>query len=401
MNFIENIRLAFSSIMANKMRSLLTMLGIIIGIAAVVAISAIGNGGKYQIQQSMEQFGTNRLMVYMNWEKQNEITSRDYINERDIEAIKRVEGIEAMTPLFEQWTSIRAENRSIDIVLVGANSDSQIITNVEMLQGRFINQRDIDNYSNHIVISEKEARELFGTVEAIGKNVTLNTNRGSIDFNVVGITTYEENLFSGMMNSGRAQVYIPISTIMRVYNQSLYYGVNLKVTNREDMEIVGQQVVRLLERLHNNENMYTVFNLEEMIQTVNNVTATITSVLGFIAGIALLVGGIGIMNIMLVSVSERIREIGIKKAIGAPKAAILAQFLIESSILSLIGGIIGIIIGFLLGTVASMALNMPPLISIREVVIATILAMLIGIVFGVYPANRAAKLDPIEALRYE
>ncbi|SES86562.1 putative ABC transport system permease protein [Natronincola peptidivorans] len=401
MNLLENIQLAFSTIRANKMRSFLTMLGIIIGIAAVVAISAIGNGGRHEIEKSMEQFGTNRLMIYMNWEKQNDFRLRDFINDRDIEAISRIEGIDAITPLFEEWTTISAENRHAEIVLVGANPDSEIITNVEVLRGRFITQQDLDSYNNHMVISEKDARELFGTIEVLGKTVTVNTYRGPVDFRIVGIAKYEENLFSGTMNNGRAQVYVPITTIMRVYNQEVYYGVNLKITHQEDMERIGEQVTRLLERLHNNRDMYMVFNLEQMIQEVAGVINTITSVLGFIAGIALLVGGIGIMNIMLVSVSERIREIGIKKAIGAKRRTILFQFLTESSIISLMGGIIGIILGFLLGMGLSYLLKMPPLISAKEVVFASLLAMTIGTVFGVYPANRAAKLDPIEALRYE
>ncbi|AKL93852.1 ABC-type antimicrobial peptide transport system, permease component [Clostridium aceticum] len=401
MNLLENIGLAFSTIWANKMRSFLTMLGIIIGIAAVIAILAIGNGGRYQIQKSMEQFGTNRLMIYMNWDNQREMRLRDYLNDRDIEAISSINGIEAITPLYEDWSSIRVQNQHMDVVLIGANADSQVITNVEMIKGRFITDRDVDNYSNSIVISEKEARELFGKMDVLGETVTLNSYRGPVDFHVVGITKYEENFFSGTMNDGRAQVYVPITTIMRIYNQTVYYGVNLKITNREDMDRIGQQVVRLLERVHNNQDMYTVFNLEQMMQTITGVINTITTVLSFIAGIALLVGGIGIMNIMLVSVSERIREIGIKKAIGAKRRTILLQFLTESSIISLIGGIIGICLGFVLGAGASFLLNMPPLISAKEVMLASLLAMAIGMVFGVYPANRAAKMDPIEALRYE
>ncbi|SNS47474.1 putative ABC transport system permease protein [Anaerovirgula multivorans] len=401
MNLFENIRLAFSTIIANKMRSFLTMLGIIIGIAAVVAISAIGNGGKYQINKSMEQFGTNRLMIYMNWQKQGEMKERDFLRDGDIEAIKRIEGIEAISPLYEDWTSIRVKDHLMEVVLVGANADSQAITNVELIKGRFITDKDVENYSSSVVISEKEARELFGTIDALGETITLNSYRGPIDFQVVGITKYEDNFFSSNMDGGRAQIYVPISTIMRVYNETVYYGVNLKVANKGEMDRVEGQVIRLLERIHHNKDMYTVFNLEQMMQTINGVINTITTVLAFIAGIALLVGGIGIMNIMLVSVSERIREIGIKKAIGAKRGTILLQFLTESSIISLMGGILGIILGFALGMGASLLLKMPPLISAKEVAFASLLAMIIGTVFGVYPANRAAKMDPIEALRYE
>lgn len=398
---LENIRLAFSSIMVNKLRTFLTMLGIIIGISAVIAISAIGNGGKYQIQKSLEQFGTNRLMVYLNWNNTDGITLRDYITDRDIEVLKEVEGVEAITPLFEEWTSMRANNKKIDIVLVGANEDSQTITNVEVIKGRFINQQDISNRSYVIVISEKDARELYGDVDVIGEVVTLNSYRGPVEFTIVGISKYEENLFSSQTNNGRAQLYVPITTIMRVYNQTVYYGVNMKVKDRNNMDSVSQQVTRLLSRIHNNQDKYTVLNLEQTLETVNGVISNITAILALIAGIALLVGGIGIMNIMLVTVTERTREIGIKKAIGAKTGTILMQFLTESVIISVIGGLVGIALGYGIGKAVSSLLNMPPLISISEVLMGTLVAVSVGIIFGVYPAKKAAKLDPIEALRYE
>lgn len=399
---LENIRLAFSSIMANKLRTLLTMLGIIIGISAVIAISAIGNGGKYQIQKSLEQFGTNRLMVYLNWNNSNGISTRDYITDRDIEVLKELEGVAAISPMFEEWTSMRANNKKIDVVLVGANEDSGAISNVEMIKGRFINQQDIINRSNAIVISEKDARELYGHIDVAGEVVTLNTIRGAVEFVIVGVSKYEESLFSNMTNSGRAQLYVPISTVMRAYNQTVYYGVNIKVENREMMDTTGQQVTKLLSRIHNNgADKYMVMNLEQTLETVNSVIGTITAVLALIAGIALLVGGIGIMNIMLVTVTERTREIGIKKAIGAKTATILMQFLTEAVIISVLGGLAGIALGYLIGSGVSALLQMPPLISTAEVVSGTLVAVSVGIIFGVYPARKAARLDPIEALRYE
>ncbi len=398
---LENIRLAFSSIMANKLRTLLTMLGIIIGISAVIAISAIGNGGKYQIQKSLEQFGTNRLMVYLNWNNSSGISMRDYITESDIEVLEELEGVEAISPMFEEWTTMRANDKKIDVVLVGANEDSGAISNVEMIKGRFINQQDIINRSYAIVISEKDARELYGHIDVTGELVTLNTARGPVEFAIVGVSKYEESLFSSMTNNGRAQLYVPISTIMRAYNQTVYYGVNLKVENREMMDSIGQQVTKLLSRIHNNNDKYMVMNLEQTLETVNGVIGTITAVLALIAGIALLVGGIGIMNIMLVTVTERTREIGIKKAIGAKTSTILMQFLTEAVIISVLGGLIGIAFGYLIGSGVSALLDMPPLISAMEVVAGTLVAVSVGIIFGVYPAKKAARLDPIEALRYE
>lgn len=398
---LENIRLAFSSIMANRMRTFLTMLGIIIGISAVIAISAIGNGGKYQIQKSLEQFGTNRLMIYLNWGNIDGVTSRDFLTERDIEALKEIDGISAISPLYEEWTSIRANNKKIDVVLVGANEDSKAITNVEIIKGRFINQQDVSNRNYAIVLSEKDARELFGSIEVLGEAVTLSTYRGPVEFKVVGITKHEDSLFSGQVNNGRVQLYVPITSIMRVYNQTNYYGVNLKIQDRDKMDQISQQAIRLLERLHNNKDKYRIFNLEETMDTVNGVLSSITAILALIAGIALVVGGIGIMNIMLVTVTERTREIGIKKAIGAKTNTILMQFLTEAVIISVIGGIVGVALGYGIGKAVSSFLNMPPLISTAEVLMGTFVAVSVGIIFGVYPAKKAAKLDPIEALRYE
>lgn len=398
---LENIRLAFSSIMANRMRTFLTMLGIIIGIAAVIAISAIGNGGKYQVQKSLEQFGTNRLMIYLNWGSKDGIDARDFLTDRDIEALKEIDGVEAISPLYEEWTSIRANNKKIDVVLVGANEDSEVIANVEVLRGRFINQQDVSSRNHAIVISEKDAMELFGRMEVLGEAVALTTHRGPVEFRVVGITKHEEGLFSGQVNNGRAQLYVPITTIMRVYNQTNYYGVNLKIQDRDKMDQISQQAIRLLSRLHNNTNKYLAFNLEQTMETVNGVLGSITAILALIAGIALVVGGIGIMNIMLVTVTERTREIGIKKAIGAKTNTILLQFLTEAVIISVIGGIVGVGLGYGIGKTVSGFLNMPPLISTAEVLMGTLVAVAVGIIFGVYPANKAAKLDPIEALRYE
>ncbi|KAB3532426.1 FtsX-like permease family protein [Alkaliphilus pronyensis] len=401
MNLLENIRMAVSSIKTNKMRTLLTMLGIIIGISAVVAISAIGNGGKYQIQKSLEQFGTNRLMVFMNWSNDDPITHRDFINDRDIEAIRQIAGVEAVAPIYEERSTIKVEDKDQDVLLVGANTDTEIINNVEMLYGRYITNQDNESYANTIVLSDKDAKDIFGKTEVIGEAITLNTYRGPVDFRVVGVYKQEDSPFGSAISGGTAQVYVPINTILRVYNQTVYYGVNLKIQDRNEMDRIGERAISLLERLHNNKDKYRTFNLEQALEAANSVIGTITTVLAFIAGIALLVGGIGIMNIMLVTVTERIREIGVKKAIGAKRIEILFQFLTESAIISFTGGLLGIVFGFLLATAASSFLQLPPLISAREVLVSAVLSISIGILFGVYPANRAAKLDPIEALRYE
>lgn len=401
MNLLENLKLAWSSITANKMRTFLTMLGMIIGISAVVAISAIGNGGKYQIQKSLEQFGTNRLMLYMNWSNNsNGFNKRDLLTDRDIEALKEIDGVEAIAPLYEEWGRLYKDGEVREVALYGATPDTLKINNVEILYGRFISQEDLDSYRYAMVISEVDARAYFGRDNVVGETIALRTYRGDLDFQIVGVTKQENNGLVNI-NGDSGSVFVPLTTIMRYNNEDVYYGVNLKVAERDQMDSISEQAIQVLERIHKTKDKYIIYNLEETLETVDQVLGTIITVLALIAGIALLVGGVGIMNIMLVTVTERIREIGIKKAIGAKKRVILMQFLTESALLSFAGGAIGIALGFLLALLAGKLLDMPLLISLDEILFSSCLAIMVGIVFGVYPANRAAKLDPIEALRYE
>ncbi|MBA1335326.1 MAG: ABC-type antimicrobial peptide transport system, permease component [Firmicutes bacterium] len=405
MNIFENIMVAIASIKANKMRAFLTMLGIVIGIAAVVSISAIANGGKKQIEKSFEQFGTNRLIIQMNWSKWEELKFRDYLTEEDISVVGRMAGdgdIEAVSPLYGgDWLTLSNRGRSSDIVLYGVNEFGAEIDNVKMLSGRFVSQEDMLAKRNVVIISEKDARELFGTVDVLGKPVTLDTWRGPVELTIAGVTKYEDNFMNSFTNGGRAAAYIPISTIMKIYREDRYYALSIKVKEKERINEIGGKIIALLERRHHTTGKYSSFNLQQMLDTIIAQMSMITTVLALVAAIALLVGGIGIMNIMLVSVTERTREIGIRKAIGAKRRAVLFQFLIEAGIISLGGGILGILLGIGIAWLISLLMKLPPIISIVDIAIAFVFSVIIGLVFGVYPASKASKLDPIVALRYE
>lgn len=402
-NILENVMVAIASIRANKMRAFLTMLGIVIGIAAVVSISAIANGGKKQIEKSFEQFGTNRLIIQMDWGKQDELKYRDYLTEEDLLAVGRMSGdIEAVSPLYGgSWITLSNRGRSADIILYGVNEFGAEIDNAKMLSGRFVSQEDMLAKRNVVIISEKDARELFGTVDVLGKPVTLDSWAGPVELTIAGITKYEDNFMNSLTNGGRAAAYMPISTIMKLYREDRYYAFSIKVKEKERINEIGSKIVALLERRHHTTGKYIPFNLQQMLDTIIAQMSMITTVLALVAAIALLVGGIGIMNIMLVSVTERTREIGIRKAIGAKRRAVLFQFLIEAGIISLGGGILGILLGIGIAWLISMLMKLPPIISTTDIAIAFVFSVMIGVIFGVYPASKASKLDPIAALRYE
>jgi putative ABC transport system permease protein len=403
MNLFENIQVAIVSIRANKMRSFLTMLGIVIGIAAVVAISAIANGGKKQLEKSFEQFGTNRLIIQIDWSKRDQVKYRDFFTEQDLALIEGLrDDIIAVSPIYGgSWLSLSNKDKQSDIILYGVNHNAAEIDGVKLLSGRFISQQDMALRKPVIVISEKDARELFGTVDVVGNTVILNSARGPIELVVIGVTVLEENFMNMFTNGGRASAYIPISTQMKLYGEDRYYAFSIKVANKEDINLVGRRIISLLERRHHNNGIYMPFNLQQMLDTIITQLNMITTVLALIAAIALLVGGIGIMNIMLVSVTERTREIGIRKAIGAKPRVILFQFLVESGIISVGGGIIGIITGMTIARLISFFLKLPPFTSPADIAVAFAFSVMVGMVFGVYPARRASRLDPIEALRYE
>lgn len=404
MNFIECIKVAVSCIWQNKMRSVLTMLGIIIGIASVVAVVSVMQGGQVEINKTLEKFGTNRIIVQLDWKERDKITSRDFLTYDDVEAIKKIgEDIVAVSPIDHYYTMAKLDKKKEELLIQGVSPEHIHIENLELVKGRFMTDNDYRGNRPVIVIEENLALKLFQSTDVLGRQFNIVVRNQTYPVTICGvIKSLDSALGSALMGGSRSTVYMPITTIKRMYSQGSYlYGFSIKVRDRSKIDEIGKMVLDLLHRRHRNENKYRIENLTQAIGQFNQFTNTFTLIIAVIAGISLFVGGIGIMNIMLVSVTERTREIGIRKSLGADRQNILVQFLIESVIISLIGGILGMLTGVGIAYGISVVAKWPPVFSLSNIIFAFTVTTIIGVIFGVYPAYKAAGLDPIEALRYE
>jgi len=406
MNFFESVGIAIKAIRVNKMRSILTMLGIIIGIASVIAVIAIGNGGESAINKEFEAFGVNRIVLYLNWGE--EISTRDLLSLGDVDAIARVleDDITAVSPSdgvsmqLVQKTQQRDDSGK-SITVSGVNAQYDAITDIPISTGRFLIDSDDEAMRYVTVIDEKLAEDIFGTTDALGEKIDLSYQNQKMSFTIVGIyETPKSSIFSG---GESFTIYIPYRTLSRLNGMGdNVYQIEINAAPNVSKDKLETNILNLLsKRHHNSSDKYRIYSAESEMEIVNSVTGVITGIISAIAAISLLVGGIGVMNIMLVSVTERTREIGIRKALGARRKDILSQFLVESVIISLIGGIIGTGIGAGIATLVAAKLSLPPVVPVNAVVIAWAFSAGVGIFFGMYPANKASKLDPIDALRYE
>ncbi len=404
MNIIESIKISINAIWVNKMRSLLTMLGIIIGISSVIAVVALGQGSNKMIGMEFESFGVNRAYLGMNWREN--YTRRDIYNYEDLDAIKRGFGneITAISPTFGTSGEVTIGRKKQNVQINGVNEQYNKLENKEIINGRYLIEGDIKANREVAVIDNEMALDLFGRTNVIGENIIVDTQNRKISLIIVGIYEEKESMLGGLGGESPKNIYLPISTVEKMFGVgNRIYDIELNLKQGTNIQGTLDKMVKLIERRHNNfgENKYRTYSAESELQTVNKITGVMTMVVGAIAAISLLVGGIGVMNIMLVSVTERTREIGIRKAIGARHRDILLQFLVESVIISGIGGVIGTIIGLGLSYGISTFIKIPPSVSIQTILIAWIFSAGVGIFFGIYPANKAAKLDPIDALRYE
>lgn len=391
MNFLQAIKMAFKSILANKLRSLLTMLGIIIGVTAVIALVALGQGATKSVTEQVESLGTNLLTV--NIAGRGSATT---LNAADADAISdRVDGIRYLAPVNSQNASVKYGTKSVDVGVVGTNADYMSVRDYALASGRFLAQIDLDVYQKVAVLGAATAADLFGFADPLGEYVLIQGTR----YKVVGVL---EEKGSSTAGSNDEVVIIPETSSERLFRTKGVRTIYVQVETPERIdEVVSGLENELAAHFRGNTDSYRVFNQSDALAALTSVTDTLSLALAGIAGISLLVGGIGIMNIMLVSVTERTREIGIRKAIGAKKRDILIQFLIESMALSGLGGLLGIGIGVAVANGVSKALNMDIVFSPNVIAIAFAFSVAIGVVFGMFPANKAAKLKPIEALRFE
>jgi len=408
MTIRENFKMAVDSIFSNKLRSLLTMLGIIIGIAAVIAILSVGNGATSEITKTFNDFGASTISLSLS----DKASTDAMITDADIKALKKsIPEITRISPDNTVNTTVQSDFESRTVVAFSGTADLQY-TNRSMestiIYGRYFNQNDYDDAKEVVVITEDTATTLFnGRQNVIGEDIQLLGNTGNtLNLTIIGIVegTFKELQGSFDLSQMPLFLALPLTTIEKLNpTVSLMNSLTVQVTDKDAIKSVSDRMVRLLETRHDTvgENFYTATNFLQALDQVDSVLGLFVNFIAAVAAIALLVGGIGVMNIMLVSVTERTREIGTRKALGATTNTILFQFLMEAVILTLIGGILGLFLGILLANGISSALNIVPTITLGSVVLVLLFSTAVGVFFGIYPARKAAKLDPIEALRYE
>mgnify|MGYP001773652428 FL=1 len=401
----EGFLMAWASLVDNKMRSLLTMLGIIIGVAAVIALVSIGYGVRSQIQDSISSLGSNLLMVYPGAPRTPGVRptadSQKTLKLEDYTTISHLQDIDMASPVSAGSSYVVIyTNKNWTTSVNGVNSDFQYINNWTVKSGRFITASQVERRERVAVIGATVATNLFGTEDPVGKDIRIKNN----PYKVIGVL---ESKGSGSFGNDQDDViYIPYTTGMeRLQGVDYLRMIYIKAKDGVDLDRLQTDVENILRVRHNIKNPelddFNVRNMATIMATVEETTATMTLFLGAVAAISLVVGGIGIMNIMLVSVTERTREIGVRKALGATYRVIVMQFLIEAVVISLVGGAIGILVGIGASKLIGALTSMKTVISMGPILLSFGFSMAIGLVFGLYPARKAAKLNPIDALHYE
>ena len=418
MDLTSSVRIALRALGANKLRSSLTMLGVIIGVGAVIALMSIGTGMQQQITSQVRGLGTNLLFVTPGAQQTGGVSggagSRPTLTLDDSEALTNagMPFVASVAAAQDSGAQLVASGQNWRSRVSGVTPSFQEVRNVQVALGEFINEDHIQSRSRVMVLGSNVAQELFGDSDPIGENIRANNQ----SFRVIGVL---KSKGANALGNQDDVVYIPLTTMQTRFNRSFGRGggptissIAIQLTDEQYVDAAVQEISAILRQQHDVfEDDFTILSQEDMVETVSQITAGITLFLGAVAGISLLVGGIGIMNIMLVSVTERTREIGIRKALGAKRGNILSQFLTEATVVSLLGGGLGIAIGLgasrLLSGIELSGLGIaggqafqtvvPP----DAIILAFVVSAAIGLFFGSYPAMRAAQLNPIEALRYE
>jgi len=399
-SLFDSFKSALSAITANKLRSILTMLGVVIGVGSVIAMIGIGEGTKQKSIENIQVMGTNMLTIMPNWRRGgNSGGERPVLQQEDVNDLKKLPLVEHITGTVRDGSIVRFGNRNHNTQVFGAQPQIAIIRNAtKMHQGQWYTAEDEAMQNRKCVLGYMVYDELYQGENAIGTTVRIKNQ----NFEVAGVVAYKGG--SGMWNPDD-QVYIPLSTAMyRLMGKDKLDMISLKTTHADLMTIAQAEVEEVLARKRKNasgEELFRVMNQGEWIEQLETQTRLLGFLLAGIASVSLLVGGIGIMNIMLVSVTERTREIGLRKAIGAKRPTILSQFLLESIVMCVLGGLLGIGLGYGATRVVAVALKVPPAINMQAIILAFGFSALVGLFFGLYPALRASRLQPIEALRHE
>ena len=395
MNPIETVKMAFKAIWGNKVRSFLTMLGVIIGVMSVTVLMAIGQGTTSSVTDSISSMGTNMISVTiqtrrfgfgMNKSSRSSSAKGTVIlKAEDVLALKDNEYIQYVSPTVSGSLTVKAGSTNTTASIMGVYPDYANIVSTELASGRYIIDADVENRSAVCVIGPDLAEDLFGNTNVVGNTLHVNGRM----FHIVGV-----------LDGTSSTLVLPFTLAQRMLESTSITSFYVSATDSTVVNAAQTAVERFLYKKYQDDSTYSIMNQEEMLAAMEETAGTLSLMLGGIAGISLLVGGIGIMNIMLVSVTERTREIGIRKAIGAKRRDILLQFLIESVVISGMGGLLGLAFGYALMHVLETALGMTLRMSLSVAYLAIGFSMTIGVVFGLYPANKASKLRPIEALHY-
>lgn len=407
MNILENIRNALGAIGSNKLRSSLTMLGIIIGVASVVLMVAIGQGAQKQVTSRIQSLGTNLLTISPGSSAQTNVRGgfggqmTSSMKDSDVTAIERnIGGLLGIAPALSSRMQVIAGKENTNTSIIGTTPEYMSVRNADIAFGSFITEENVRNSDKIAVIGSEVTENLFPSVSnPIGQEIRIN----NAIFLVIGVL--ESSGQSGMMNQDD-MILVPLTTMQqRLVGSKTVSTIYVSVADPDAMTRVQNEITAVLLNEHRITDLskqdFTVMNQADAVETLSDVTKTFTYLLGGIAAISLLVGGIGVMNIMLVSVTERTREIGIRKAIGAKKRDIMLQFLVESTVLSVLGGIIGILISMIGAWLVTAYFDFEAAVALSPVLLAFVFSICVGIFFGMLPAYTAAKLRPIEALRYE
>ena len=391
-----SFKMALRSISSNKMRAALTMLGIIIGVMALVVLVSLVNGATSSVTDAVSGLGTSMLTVSISDDKGMPLdldTVNGYMEE---------DGIGLVAPYISSSVTAKGDEASGDVTVYGTTPAFYDVQGMQLAMGRFLKTSDVENHTYVCIINETAATELIGYVDCVDQAISLN----GVEYTIVGVLSDNEDSLTSMMTSGSLAVYLPYTSLLRLSDSLTSEVTSFYVSAPEGgtMEMVEAAMTEILmERFEDDDEAFTVSSQSVLEDTMSSITSILTILLGGIAAISLVVGGIGIMNIMLVTVTERTREIGIRKAIGASRGTILSQFLMEAVVLCMLGCCLGIFLSWaILQTVSTVVASLDMTFSLDGgvVLIAVVFCFIIGVVFGLYPANKAAKMKPIDALHY-
>ncbi|HHX10691.1 MAG TPA: FtsX-like permease family protein [Firmicutes bacterium] len=390
MDSLTTLKIGLGAVMANRLRSALTILGVTIGIAAVIGVVAIGEGAQNEVTGEIESLGTYLITVSIRGRGPDRVLTQSELDD----IVQDIPGIAAVSPVVTASGTAKHGTDRFECSIVGVNNQYSTVRDMQVESGRFISAIDVNARQKAAILGQNVALELFGLSNPVGETIKLNGQT----FSVIGVM---ESRGGSITGSEDDQVIIPATTAERLLGRRGFTAFYIKGQDKDSVDVIASSLENRLNRRFRDEDAYRIFNQTQVLEIVQSVSRTLTLMLGGIAFISLLVGGIGIMNIMLVSVVERTREIGLRKAVGATNRDILSQFLLESVVLSLIGAVLGIGVGTLLARSIAIFIGISPVFPWKGAAIAIALATAVGVSFGSLPAKRAANLEPIQALRTE